>query len=226
MAINRSHLARFVVLPVLGLGLILGCLWRWTSWHERLGVQTLVHGARVLQSHPVWAPLIVMGVFVIAGLLMVAHAAALWATALTFDPLHAILYCELGSLASGIVVYGLARVLREGVVRRIAGSYMERVSRALGRRGVLTLVVLHTFPICPFSILNLIAGATHIRFRDFVLGTILGATPGILFLCFFGHHVVNTFHHPSALNIGLLAAFIAVGALVLRGFRKHALQPE
>jgi uncharacterized membrane protein YdjX (TVP38/TMEM64 family) len=164
-----------------------------------------------------------MTIFMAAGLLMFAHAAVLWATALTFDPLHAILYCEMGSLASGVFVYGLARVLREGVVRRIAGSYMERVSRALGRRGVLTLVVLHTFPICPFSILNLIAGATHIRFRDFVLGTILGATPGILFVCLFGHHVVHTLHHPSALNIGLLVLFVGVGILVLRRFRQHTL---
>lgn len=224
MQIYKARVARWAVLFILGVGLLLGALWRWTTWHERLDAATIVHWATTLRDQPVWAPVTVVSVFVLAGLLMFAHAAVLWATALTFDPLHSILYCELGSLASGVVVYGLARVLRQAVVRRIAGSYMDRVGRALGQRGVLTLVVLHVFPICPFSILNLIAGATHIRFRDFVLGTILGATPGILFVSFFGHHVVDTIHHPNALNFALLAAFIGVGLFLLRKFHRHAME--
>jgi len=224
MPIQRSPFVRNGVLSVIAIGFLLGSLWRWTSWHERLNVEALVHGARVLHDHPVWAPVIVVGAFILAGLMMVAHAAILWATALTFEPSRAILYCELGSLASGLTVYGLGRVLREDVVRKITGSSMERVSKAFGQQGVLTLIVLHVFPICPFSILNLIAGATHIRLRDFVLGTLLGATPGILFVCLFGHHVVHTLQHPDIVNIGLLALFIIIGAWVLRAFRRRTVE--
>ena len=42
------------------------------------------------------------------------------------------------------------------------------------------MVVVRIVPVAPFTVINLIAGASHIRFRDFVLGTLFGMTPGIL----------------------------------------------
>src|SRR5258705_14001781 len=97
----------------------------------------------------------------------------------------------------------------------MAGSYMEGVSHALARKGILSLFLLHVFPIAPFSVLNLLAGATHIRFKDFLIGTVLGMTPGLLILTFFGHQLIHTLQHPVWQDVLGLAAFIAVGFWVL-----------
>ena len=35
-------------------------------------------------------------------------------------------------------------------------------------------------PVAPFTIVNLLAGAGHVRFRDFMIGTAVGMTPGII----------------------------------------------
>ena len=35
-------------------------------------------------------------------------------------------------------------------------------------------------PIAPFSIVNVVAGASHIRWSDFLLGTVIGLLPGII----------------------------------------------
>jgi len=218
----RRPFLKTTVLVLLAVGFTLGTLWRFTSWHQRIDFRALVRWGRVLQGHR-WTPLVVILIFMLGGLVLFAHVVILWATVFTFDTWHAFVYCELGSMASALTVYGLGRVLRPGVVARMAGSYMEEVSRALAHKGILTLVILHVFPICPFSMLNLLAGATHVRFKDFVAGTILGCTPGILFLCFFGNRVVEAVHHPHWFNVLLLVVFIVAGLITFRTARNRYL---
>ena len=213
---------RLTVVFLLLAGLTLGCLWRFTSWHERFDFQTLLRWGKILQGHP-WTPFGVIGIFVLGGLLFFVHVLLLWVTVFTFDPLHALIYCELGSLASALVVYGLGRVLRHDVVTRIAGSDAEQISHALARRGVLSLILLHLFPVCPFSVLNLLAGATHIHFKDYLVWTICGITPGILLLCFLGTRLVHIVQRPQGVDIVLVAAYLIAGFFVIRKMRARLL---
>jgi phospholipase D1/2 len=173
-----------------------------------------------VRGHP-WTPLGVVIIFAMGGLLFFVHAILLWTTVFTFDPLHALLYCELGSLSSAIALYGLGRILKRDLIQRIAGSYMGELSQALGRQGMVSVILLHLFPICPFSILNLLSGATHIRFKDFVIGTVIGMTPGLVVLVFFGNSLLKIIEHPKPLDILFLAAFVTAGFFVLRATRRR-----
>ncbi len=188
---KRSHASHFTFWSIIALFAVtttLSFLWRFTSLRGTLTLTTLIAHGRALQTHA-WAPLAMMGIFMAGGLVLFFHAVLLWTTVFIFDPWHAFLYTELGTMASALTVYGLGRIVRPDVVERIAGSYLDRVSKALAKKGKLTLMVLHWFPICPFSILNFISGATHISLDDFVIGTLVGCTPGLLILVFFGHEI-------------------------------------
>jgi len=228
-AIPTNARLRNTVLFVLAIGLTLGVIWRFSSWHHRLGFETLVEWGKFLQHKPLtilWVTLI----FMAGGLIFFIHAVLLWVTAFTFDTWHAILYAEIGSIASAILLYSLGRVLRRDVVNRIAGSYAGEVSRALAHRGIMSLFLLHFFPVCPFSVLNLLAGATHISWRDFLLGTLIGITPGIIVLCVFGNRFIYLIHHPNWQGALGLAAFLALGWFALtylrRGFQKNLFQSK
>jgi len=199
-----------------------GALWRFTPLHERLNLQTLIRWGALVRGRP-WTPLGVVIIFTVGGLFFFVHAILLWTTVFTFDPLDAFLYCELGSLSSALVLYALGRILKRDVIKRIAGSYMGKLSQALGRQGIVSVFLLHLFPICPFSILNLLSGATHIRFKDFVIGTLLGMTPGLFVVVFFGNRLLKIIEHPHALDILFLAAFAAAGFFVLRAARRRLL---
>jgi phospholipase D1/2 len=207
-------------LTVLLSGFALGCLWRFTGLHQRYGLQTLVVWAQQIQGHP-WTPVGVIAAYLIGGFLFFFHAVLLWTTVFAFTPVQALLYCEAGSFASALAVYATGRVLRRDVVQKIAGSYAGEVSAGLGRKGVLSLVLLHFFPICPFSMLNLLAGATQINLRDFVLGTLIGITPGIVLICFFGHYLVDLLKHPHLGGLLSVVGFIVVGGFILSSARKR-----
>jgi uncharacterized membrane protein YdjX (TVP38/TMEM64 family) len=97
-------------------------------------------------------------------------------------------------------------------VRRLAGTRANRLSERIGERGIATVIVLRLLPIAPFTIVNLVAGASHIRLRDFMIGSVLGMVPGILLTVTFAHQLVNAIRHPS---IGSVAAMLAIGVALV-----------
>jgi uncharacterized membrane protein YdjX (TVP38/TMEM64 family) len=63
------------------------------------------------------------------------------------------------------------------------------------------------------------AGASHVRFADFLSGTLLGMAPGILLITLFGYGLEGAIHHPSWGTVLLPIAVIVVltfGILIAR----------
>jgi uncharacterized membrane protein YdjX (TVP38/TMEM64 family) len=55
-----------------------------------------------------------------------------------------------------------------------------------------------------------VAGASHLRFTDFVIGTILGLTPGTLAFSLLGGQLERALREPSATSIAVAAGFAVV----------------
>jgi len=71
-------------------------------------------------------------------------------------------------------------------------------------------VALRLVPLAPFTVVNLISGASHIRFGDYMLGTLVGMSPGIAVMTALGDRLRQVLHNPSAANIGLLVLVAAM----------------
>ena len=81
-----------------------------------------------------------------------------------------------GALLSGFVTYSIGRHLGRDTVRRLAGARLNQISRKLAERGLLAVVLVRMVPVAPYSVVNMVAGASHIRLRDFMLGTLLAVS--------------------------------------------------
>ena len=140
-------------------------------------------------------------------------------TGIAFGPLLGALYALAGALASACVTYGVGRCLGRDTVRRLAGARLNRVSQQLARRGILAIAVVRLLPLAPFTIVNVIAGASHIALRDFLLGTLIGMTPGILATVVFVDRILEAARHPGPVAFLSLAAVVVL--LVALAFALH-----
>jgi uncharacterized membrane protein YdjX (TVP38/TMEM64 family) len=95
------------------------------------------------------------------------------------------------------------------MVRKVAGKKLNHISRQMARQGILTVALIRNIPVAPFSLVNLIAGASHIKLKDYLLGTAAGMLPGILVITLFADRLLHTIQHPGWVN-GLVAAALAV----------------
>ncbi|MCB2189526.1 MAG: VTT domain-containing protein [Deltaproteobacteria bacterium] len=196
---------------LLGLG-ILAAAWRWGPLARWLNPEALGAAIASLRGSP-WAPLVVTAGFVVGSLVMVPLTFMIGLVAVTFSPAWAVAYSLLGGVVSSLTGYGLGRCLGRETVRRLAGGRLNRLSKQVARRGLLSVVALRLIPVTHYTIINIIAGACHVRLGDFVLGTALGFLPGIIVVSAFADRVQAILRHPGTWNI-LVSAAALMGAVL------------
>ena len=210
---------RMIGLGVLAVVLaLLAVAWRWTPLREYANLPALIGFARTLQDLP-FTPVAVVASYVVAGLLVAPVMLLIAVTGIVFGPLLGTAYALAGTLLSASVTYGVGRWLGHATVQRLVGSRINRLSKRLARRGIVAMLVIRLLPIAPFTIVNVVAGASDIRFRDYLIGTMIGMTPGIVITVTFVHHLAEAVRNPSLGTISVLAlvAALLIGmALVLK----------
>jgi len=188
---------------------LLAAIWRFTSVGEWLNADTLAQWGDSIKSSPL-APFIALSAFLLASVTAFPITALVVVAALVFGPLYGFIYALLGCVSGAALTYGIGYRLGRNNVRKISGSRLNRLSRQLARRGILAVMVVRNIPVAPFTVTNMVAGATHIKFRDFMIGTALGMGPGILGLTVFADSVARAVHNPAPSTLAWVAGIIIV----------------
>ena len=206
-----------IVLVIIGLA-ALALAWRYTPLRDYVSAEALADDAAGL-ADSAFAPLVVLAAYLAGGLVMIPVTVMIAATGIVFGPLLGFIYALLGETFAAACVYFLGLKLGRATVRRVAGKRINELSRRIAKRGLIAVIIVRALPVAPFTIINLMAGASHIAFRHFLLGTIIGMAPGTLALVVFVDRIVAAIRHPGPWTFALLALVAGVaigGALVLR----------
>jgi phospholipase D1/2 len=215
------HLLRVVLLAA---GVIaLAAFWRWSPVNAWLNVAAVKSAGEWVRQQPL-TPVLVMAGYVIGGLVAFPVTVMVIATVLIFGPWWGLLYALSGSELSALVVFGTGRLLGRDIVRRFAGSLFNSVSQTLSDAGLMTVITFRIVPVAPFSVINLIAGVSEIRWRDFALGTFLGMVPGVLTIVLLANRIAKSLRSPyieqfAALGVTVLA--VGAGLMGLRRWIKR-----
>ncbi len=220
----RSYGKRLAGAAAILLGILaLAAAWRWTPLGDLLDVERIEALAGDAADSP-WSFPIAMTGFVAGSLVAVPVTLLIAASALIFGPWQGYFYSLAGAVLSAVVNFGIGNALGRDAVRRLAGKRINRLSKRLSQRGLLTVIALRIVPVAPFAVINMVAGASHIRFRDFWLGTLLGMAPGTLAFSLFADGIVGALRAPNAGTIawvGVLAGFLAGGGILASRWIRH-----
>lgn len=142
----------------------------------------LLSDLRELSSH--WlAPVIAIPAFV-AGSLVVAPVTGMIAVcALLFDPWVASIVAIAGVLAATAVNHWIGRHFGRFITERVPPRVAERIERVAGSSDIWSLAGLRLIPVAPFTIVNVVVGVSGVSLRDFLVGTLISMSPGIVLIC-------------------------------------------
>lgn len=163
---------------------------------------------------------IVMLVFI--GLAMVPVVLLIAATGVVFGPILGPLYAMAGCLSSGSVGFALGRWMGRRRVERLGGERVARVSRALQRNGTLAVFLVRKVP-APFTLSNIVVGASSVAYRDFIIGTVLGMGALVVALAGFGYQLTQAVLDPSPATV-IGAVLIVTVPLTLAWFINRTLR--
>ena len=146
--------------------------------------------------------------------------------ALAFGPWRGFAVSMIGILISALATYAGGRTLPERTVQRLAGRRFAQTTAAIRRRGFVSVLAVSIAPVAPFPIVGMVAGAFRIRLRDYVLGTMLGMTPGTLAMTVFAKQIEVALENPEHINHGIIVGLIAVLATLTFTARRWMLKAQ
>ena len=209
-AANRMWTAR-TILAVSGMAAALAGLalaWQYTSLRDF----TDIGFVSSVISHPTWsqfAPLFAIAAFVVGGLLVFPVLVLIAATSAALGPWLGFFSAGVGVLLSALTLFSIGRVLGHARLQRLLGRRAARVQSRIIGKGVVAVAMIRMVPIAPFSMVNVVAGASKLSLRDFMLGTVLGMAPGIAVMAALGAQIADLARNASWTNAVLLALAIA-----------------
>lgn len=175
--VRRRWRAAAILAVLAGVALV----WPWTPLSDQVTAERLGAALAWLRE-PVYGPLLAVATFALAALCLVPVTVLTVAAGLALGPWTGIAVAWVGAVAAAALGHRIGRVLWRESVRRLAGDRLNDLSRRLARRGIVSSALLQAVPVGPFMIGNFVAGASHVRTRDFVAGTALGILPGTVLL--------------------------------------------
>jgi phospholipase D1/2 len=189
--------------------------WRWTGLREWLDLGEVIRAAAwVRDTDQAW--LWAIGAFPAGGVICFPVTLLIFASAFLMRSWPAIVCSLAGCILSAALLYGIGRGLGRKIVMRLAGRRLNRVNRLIAKQGVLAVTAVRMIPVAPYSVVNLVAGAMRVPFRDFVLGTLLGMSPGVVGITFFTGQLEQMIRRPSVLNLLVLIGtlFLMFGGII------------
>ena len=194
-------------------------LWRFTPLAEFITPQRLSGWIGAFRHEP-WTPFAIIGSFVVGGLVMFPVLLLIAATAVVLDPIMAFFVALAGTLASATATYAIGARFVRGTAQNAFGPALQKVGTALTKSGVIAIALIRIVPVAPFTVVNLAAGSIGVRFRDYLLGTVLGMVPGMIAITALGQQLKAVMDHPTmpriAAVVGLVLGWIALSLLLQR----------
>ena len=169
-------------------------------------------------------PLVVLA-FVTLGLVMVPVLLLVAATGVVFGPVLGPVYALVGCLASASTGFAIGRWIGLRRVERLGGERVTRLARAVKRNGTLAVFLVRKVP-APFTLANIVVGASSVRYRDFLVGTVLGMGVFVIALAGFGYQISRAWNNPSpttlAATVIMLGIPLTLAWIINRALRERA----
>ena len=153
----------------------------------------------------VWGPIAYVLLYAVGPSFLVPGAVMTIAGGLAFGALWGAVWSLVGAELGALIAFGAGRFLGRGFVERIVGTRFHGLRDRLARAGFYIILYLRLVPVIPYNALNLLAGASPIRFQDYFWASAIGLIPGTILFAFLG----DALWHPMTPRF-----FVAVGLIL------------
>ncbi|MCX7711666.1 MAG: TVP38/TMEM64 family protein, partial [Clostridia bacterium] len=123
-----------------------------------------------------------------------------------FGPLLGFIYSMISVFTSASLAYFISRYLGKDFVEKLLRGKIQQLDEKAETHGFKIVLVMRLSSVFPFDVFNYALGLTKVKYKDFILGTIIGIIPETFSLTFMG----SSLHSPKSGKF-----FIAVAMLLL-----------
>lgn len=133
-----------------------------------------------------------------------------------FGPYKALLLSMIGCFTSGTLAFFLAKFLGRSFVDKLLKGKAMKLDSSIEKHGTEIMCIMRLSFIFPYDPLSYAAGLTKMKYRSFILGTMIGVFPEMVSYSFIGKSLEN----PFSIKFFIPIIFIVVVAVIALGIYK------
>ena len=133
-----------------------------------------------LQQMGMWAPVLYILIYSIATICILPSTPLNLTGGAIFGAVWGTVWTSIAAILAAVLAFGFSRTIGRSLVERKLAGKWESIDREMQQGGFFYMFAIRLLPLIPYGIVNFAAGLTSIKFRDYLLGTLLGTVPGIL----------------------------------------------
>jgi uncharacterized membrane protein YdjX (TVP38/TMEM64 family) len=198
--------------------LALTVAWRWSPLREWLDPDYVIGALRQLGQR--MGPLAAVLGLGAALSLAVPLTFLMLVSVVAFGPWTGSLCIFSGALLGAAFSHCMGKLLGHDVLVRLCGRRVNLLSQSMARHGMIAVIALRLVPVAPFAIVNMAAGATHLRLRHMLLGTAVGMCPATLGIALFTDQIMLSLKQPGAARYALLTLTVVLIVIGVWGLRR------
>jgi len=174
-------------------------------------------------AHGPWALPVAVGAFAALAFIGVPQFVLIAAAVVAFGPWTGFAYSWIGTLVSSLIGFWMGRAFGGRLLKDLAGDGVAKFMKLIGKNGFLASLIVRLVPSAPFIVVNMAAGVTPMKIRDFAAGTAVGIIPKIALTAFAGNSIVQALKGGGQRHIVMLVLAVAVwivAGLIARAWLK------
>lgn len=170
---------------------------------------------RVLAEVGPWAPIVYLILFTVVPLTFFPDSVLAMAGGVAFGVRNGFVLALSGAILGSSLAFFLTRKFGRKYLQRYLESKegVATLSAQIERKGLVVILLLRLTPI-PFDIISYAAGLSSVRYRDFLIATVLGAIPAMFSYVNFGDKITAVGSNEFYLSIGLLIMLLLIGIVI------------
>jgi uncharacterized membrane protein YdjX (TVP38/TMEM64 family) len=172
---------------------------------------------REVTSWRAWGPIIYVLLYAVGPSFLIPGAVMTIAAGLAFGMWWGAIWSLVGANAGAIVAFGAGRFLGRPFVERTMGVRLRQLLNRLERNGFYLTLYLRLVPLIPYNAFNLLAGASPIRFKDYLWASVVGMIPGTVLFALLG----DSLWHPGSPRFFIILALIACCFVGVETYRRR-----
>lgn len=171
-------------------------------------------------SAGIWAPLLYMVAYGFTSIILFPAALLSTASGAVWGPYLGTFYTVIGATISSSIPFFFARLLGRRFVGKMLNkaNKMDICDRFVGKNGFVAVFIMRLIPIFPWDVVNYGSGLCGIRFRDYLLATLIGIIPGSFTYNLIGSSLGQPIDKTKIILVVVLVVFLAVISFLYKRF--------
>lgn len=175
-----------------------------------------------------WFPLLFILIYVIGVIISFSGLILTVAGGLIFGTIKGTLINVIASNIGASIAFLIGRYLGRDFVEKLVKGKLKSIDDKIEENGFITILRLRLIPIVPFNLLNYASGFSKVKYREYVLGSVIGMFPGTFIYTFFADAILidPTKQKEAFLKLIIAASLLIATSFIPNLFKKIAKKPS